>query len=250
MQNNKISFISSPKITKLKHGWFTRYGGVSSGDYESLNIKKGMEDPLENVQENIIRAASALKLKPSEMVFIRHNFRDNILVVDDKTSYGYHQNYDATITNRKDVWLGQGTADCGTVIISDSKNSFVALVHCSWHTTKLNILPKVISKIKLSYGVEQVDLTFSFGPMACWDCFEFGLEATWFFDQKYLKRVEGRLLYNIKQNNIDQLLTLGVDPKNIWDSGICTIESPDFFSYRRSKKQGRETGRLLSAVGL
>ena len=62
MQNNEISFISSPKITKLKHGWFMRYGGVSSGDYESLNIKKGMEDPLENVQENIIRAASALKL--------------------------------------------------------------------------------------------------------------------------------------------------------------------------------------------
>lgn len=247
---SKIEFVVSPLLTGIKHSWFKRYGGVSSGEFSSLNIKKSLGDPDVNVEDNLKRAAEFIKLKPAKMIFIRHNFKDNILIVDKNTNLGYHEDYDAVITNIEDIWLAQGTADCGTVIISDLKSSFAALVHCSWHTTKLKILQKVINKIKINYGIESKELIISFGPMACGKCFEFGSEAKNYFSDRYLNSANGKLFYDLKKDNINQLLEMGVEIDNIWDANICTMKSPDFFSYRRSKKQGKYSGRFLTAVGL
>lgn len=246
----EVQSIQASNLAKLKlsHGWFKKYGGASSGQFKSLNVKRGIGDSEENVQENLKRAAASLKLKADDMIFIRHNFKDNILIVDDAIKPGTYDNYDAVITNRKGVVLAQGTADCGTIIISDINSSFIALVHGSWHTTKLKIIKKVIEQVKLSYGIDPKDIIVGFGPMACGGCFEFGPEAKDLFSKKHLKLRDGKIFYDIKQDNIDQLVKSGVRSDNIWDSGICTIEDDEFFSYRKAKSRGGDTGRFLSLV--
>ena len=251
--HSKIKSIKSPLLLNLnlKHGFFQGYGGVSSGDFESLNVKKGMGDPEANIQENLKHAAESIKLNSGKIVFIRHSFEDNILVIDGESSGGDYDGYDAVMTNRKNTILGQGIADCGNLIVSDKNKTFVGLVHGSWHTTKLNIVSKFVSKALSIYKVKPENILISFGPMLCFECFEFGEEASDLFERRYLKSIEhGKYHFNNKQNIIDQLIKAGVDHHNIWDSNICTLESEDYFSYRRSKKQNRVSGRFLNLVSL
>jgi YfiH family protein len=248
----KLKFIPSPLFTKLniKHGFFQKYGGVSAGHFKSLNVKKGIGDSDENIKANLDLALSELKLSENRLFFIRHNFKDNILVVDDNMQPGDYQGCDAVITNRKDAVLAQGIADCANIMLSDKNKTFVGLIHGSWHTTKLNIVSKTIKAASELYGVKPADILVSFGPMLCFDCFEFGSEAPSLFENRYLKPKGGKYRFNNKQKIIDQLLASGVQKANIWDSETCTFESEDYFSYRKAKSRGLPTGRFLSLISL
>jgi YfiH family protein len=246
-----IKFIESPLLSKLnlRHGFFQRHGGASRGDFESLNVKTGIGDPDRNIENNLKLALAKLQLNLPSLIFIRHNFGDNILIVDDKTPKGYYNGYDAVIASSSNVVLGQGTADCGSIMISDKNKTFIGLIHGSWHTTKLNIISKFVANASSLYGVKPEDMLVFFGPMLCAKCFEFGDEAADLFDKKYLKSTKfGKCYFNNKQNMIDQLIESGLQPGNIWDSNICTLENEDYFSYRRSKKNGKPSGRFLSSI--
>jgi copper oxidase (laccase) domain-containing protein len=49
------------EMSFVKHGFFTRLGGVSEGLYTSLNCGQKTDDKLTNVRENRARAAAALE---------------------------------------------------------------------------------------------------------------------------------------------------------------------------------------------
>ena len=62
--------MSSPVLSGsagLRHGFFTRKGGVSVGHYDSLNCGFSTGDEREKVQENRGRAAGALGLPPDRL---------------------------------------------------------------------------------------------------------------------------------------------------------------------------------------
>lgn len=220
----------------INHGWFMRSGGVSEGSYASLNGKKGMADSDKNVDENRWRARAALLGEEKvSYAHIIHNFKTNILTAG---AAGEFQDFDASITVQKDTLLSQTTADCGTVIISDTQGSVVALVHGSWHTLKEKIICKTIAVLK-QYTSEE--LIAGIGPMACKNCYEFGSEAATLFDQKYLAEKDGKYLVDLKQMIYDQLAEMNVT--QIDDLDICTIEDDRFFSARRN---GAQSGRFLT----
>ena len=47
-------------VSGVKHGFFGRKGGVSSGIYESLNIGQGSDDEAQNIRDNRDRIRNAL----------------------------------------------------------------------------------------------------------------------------------------------------------------------------------------------
>ena len=66
-----VPVITSPLLASLpgvRHGFFTRQGGVSSGLYESLNVGVGSRDDPDAVQENRGLAAAAFGAKPEQLL--------------------------------------------------------------------------------------------------------------------------------------------------------------------------------------
>lgn len=237
-----VQYIQSKLLSAagVRHGWFLRHGGVSSGEYKSLNGKKGMADSDDNVEENRRRAVKKLTgNEHTPYAHIIHNFKTNILHA---TEAGEFQHYDASITTTKNLILSQTTADCGTVIIADTVASVIALVHGSWHTVSANIICDVVAKIKEH---TTHDLIAALGPMACEKCYEFGPEAVDIFDEQYLTHVNGKYLVHLRAIIKDQLASSGVS--RVDDIGICTIESLDFFSARRN---GAKSGRFITLATL
>ncbi|MEL7488592.1 MAG: laccase domain-containing protein, partial [Pseudomonadota bacterium] len=60
------SFLQSEALSNagVPHGFFSRRGGVSTGDYESLNTGPGSDDDPAHVAENRARCAGALGAAP------------------------------------------------------------------------------------------------------------------------------------------------------------------------------------------
>ncbi len=244
-----------------------RYGGVSEGLFESLNGKKGTGDLNSNVDENrrralaaVIPAEAGIQKEAAQLAHIIHQFKTNIL---EAKRAGVYEGFDASYTTSPDVILSQTTADCGSIIITDTKGSVVALVHGSWHTLRDKIICETIAKLKEHTANE---LVAGLGPMICKNCYEFGAEAKELFDPKYLsqldpvrhpvptsvipakagiQKTEVKHLVDLKQMIIDQLSESGIT--KIDDVNICTLEDKRFFSHRRS---GAKSGRMITLTSL
>lgn len=254
----QVQYLSSELLTKIgvTHGWFMRFGGVSSGAFESLNGKKGAGDSDLHVDENRALAAALLSDSQTMLAHIVHSFEANVLTAD---APGDFVGYDASITSRKGLLLSQTTADCGSVIIADTKGQVVSLVHGSWHTLRDKIICKTVAKLKEHTKSE---LIAGLGPMICQDCYEFGPEAITLFEPiyvrhsvmgnklaptKYAEGIKYATTYHVslKQMILDQLKESNVT--QIDDVAICTKEDERFFSHRRS---GARSGRFLTLASL
>ena len=62
-------FFSHAKLAcpGIRHGFFTRQGGVSTGLYDSLYCGPGSDDTRAEVSENRARVAAAMGLGPDQM---------------------------------------------------------------------------------------------------------------------------------------------------------------------------------------
>lgn len=252
---DKVQYVQSKLLTKagVQHGWFMRYGGVSTDLFESLNGKKGIGDSDENVDENRRRALAGLchpefnsesscskdscLRRSDNLAYIYHQFKTDILHAK---ANGEFNGYDASLTTENDLVLAQTTADCGTVIISDTSGTVLGLVHGSWHTLKDNIICKLVAEMK---SHTSLPLIAGLGPMICKNCYEFGPEAANLFDAKYLTSTNKKYLVDLRAMIIDQLLSRQIT--QIDDVNICTLEDERFFSHRRS---GAHSGRFLTLV--
>lgn len=230
----------------IKHGWFTRHGGVSSGKFASLNGKKDNGDLEENVTTNRQRALQALTQEGAEdyspryaVSHIIHSFETNVL---EATEPGEFTGYDAIFTLQPGIVLSQTTADCGTIVIAAKDGSAVSLVHGSWHTLRDKIICKTVAKLKEH---TESELIAGIGPMICHDCYEFGAEAANIFAEQYRIASGEKYHVDLKQMIIDQLNESGIS--EIEDVNICTKEDQRYFSHRRS---GAHSGRFLTLAAL
>jgi YfiH family protein len=239
---NNINFLQAELLSSsgIKHGWFMRYGGVSTGAYDSLNGKKGMEDSNENVVKNRNRAVSSLLQGSSkELTHIIHSFEDNILTTNNA---GEFNGYDASITISKGVILSQTTADCATVILASIDGTTIGLVHGSWHTLAKDIICKTVAKMRINSNSE---IIAGIGPMICRDCYEFGREAEKIFKSEYLQTFGSKFKVDLKKMVIDQLKVAGVSKMK--DVNVCTYEDDRFFSARR---RGSFSGRFITLASI
>lgn len=243
------AYLTSPKLAALgiKHGWFTRSGGVSLAEFASLNVKKGLGDPDEHVENNRRSALSVLGLSDQNLVYITHLHGDKVLIAD-RQMVGTDQPADAVLTDDPTLVLGQGTADCGTLILAASDRSVVGLIHASWRTLREGIIAKTFDLIQQKYAVEPDELIAAIGPAICRQCYEFGPEADELFDAKYVDKVAHNSRHvDLKAMMHDQLREGRV--RQVEDLHICTMEDPRFFSHRQ-REEPSQTGRFFTVVSL
>lgn len=276
-----IIFYTSPLFARLgiRHAFFTRFGGVSTGDFESLNVSTarinsaGLTDSPENVEENYRRGLAVLGIKPENACSAKqvHSATVRFAEYGDAgkgilASSGVLPDCDGVVA-RKNSPVHTAcvkTADCVPILMANLRTGDVCAVHAGWRGTVADIAS--VAANSLSNG-NPSDVAVAIGPCIGRCCYEIGDEVYARFSTLFrFKRqnydlttifsliptcsLGGSRHLDLARANAEILEMCGVLPENIDAAGICTCcfaenGTNPFFSHRAS---GGHSGTFLSAV--
>lgn len=264
-KQGSLTFYTIPLFTATNlvvHGFTTRFGGISSGDYGSLNLGLHVGDDQDAVLENRRRVCQALDVDFKNLVAGNQVHGDEIMVVTKEHLGRGHDsmeralpNVDALITNQVGVPLSSYYADCVPLFFLDPVNMVVGLAHAGWKGTVSSIAAKTVAKMNLEYGSKPADILAGIGPSIGACCYIVGnqvierLSSAFNFWHELVKNCgDDHWMLDLWETNRRVLLAAGLKDENIAVAGICTSCNSDFlFSHRAS---GGSAGRMASLIML
>jgi len=245
----------SIKNCSVKHGFFTRLGGLSKKKFKSLNCSISNDDNKKFVFKNRLIAMNKLNLGNKKLVLIKQTHSSKIVNIS-KTNLNKNLEADGMITSLKDIVLGVLTADCAPIFIYDNKKKFVCNLHSGWKGSLNNISKNAIEYLD-KHNIERDTLNAIIGPCLGANNYEVNknFEAKFLNkDIKYSKffRKKNRVksYFNLRGLINYQLKNLGI--KKIYNINRDTYSNKKlFFSHRRSTHKGiKTTGRLINLISL
>ena len=220
------------------HGFSTRNGGVSLAPYTSLNLG-GTEDLPEHIAENRRRALADLGIEMNQVSYLNQIHSNTVCqaIIGKQTG-------DALVTNKKNVAIAVGAADCYPVLFSDEKNGVIGAAHCGWKGTLTRIVKNTLHEM-IVLGAELAHVKVAIGQGISQKNYEVSEELIQQFKTSHFPDYcwNGRYL-NLLEANRFVALECGIKPDHIWAMNRCTTES-DFFSYRRD---AGKTGRMWAVI--
>ncbi len=230
---NNISYIEFLRNKKCIVGVSTRLGGVSTGNYASLNLGLNTGDNPENVQEN--RQQFFNTIAPNcEIAYLTQTHSNIVRYVDEHFKNGIEG--DALFTCTPNILLSITTADCGAVVLHDRNFTIVAAIHCGWRGLHSHIIEKTI--LEMSAFVNPQNLSAYIGPSIAQKNYEVGEEFFDYFPAEYIASENGQYFFNINQYIVNSLHSANVG--KVINTELDTFsETKYFFSYRRYSETGR-----------
>lgn len=239
----------------IRHGFFTRIGGVSSGIYGSLNIGTGSEDDQDLVRENRRRVAAWMKVEPQNLVTV-HQVHSPDAVVVREPFRSERPKADAVVTDRPGIAVAASTADCGPVLFADPHAGVVGAAHAGWKGALGGVLESTVAAME-SLGARRDNIVAVLGPSISQANYEVGPEFVARFtaadpgNARYFAPSgrPGHALFDLNLYTVDRLGRAGVRAGQL---GRCTYAEEDlFYSYRRTTHRGEaDYGRQISAIVL
>jgi YfiH family protein len=244
------------ELSGIRHGFFTRAGGVSEGRYASLNCGLGSGDEREAVLENRRRAAAALGARAERLVTLFQIHSPEVMQVDRPWPATERPRADALVTATPGVVLGVLTADCAPVLFADPKARVVGAAHAGWKGAIGGVTEATLDAME-RLGADRRNIRAAVGPAIGAKSYEVGPE----FPQPFLAQdpanaaffepgAGDRQLFDLKAYVARRLTLAGVGDV-VLDEADTAADAQRFFSYRRTTKAGdSDYGRLLSAIVL
>ena len=226
-----------------------RHNGVSHPPFHSLNLSYGVGDSVSSVTAN--RSHFKTLLAVNQLLSAKQVHGDSLFIGGEALHGDLEvEGYDALLTDQVGIGLMIQQADCQAVTLFDPAHPAIAAIHCGWKGSALNILGKTVQAMIAHYGSQPATLQASISPSLGPCCAEFIHHAK--------ELPPSFLAFQRKENYFDfwqiskmQLTQAGLDGNNIRIAGQCTSCSTDFFSYRRSCRQGDgKTGRCATGIAL
>jgi hypothetical protein len=230
-----------------KHLFTTRIGGISSGEYASMNLSLKRYSSKEDIYKNFKIICDAGGFSYKDMVFSDQVHGDvvrKVTVNDRGKNFGESdiEGIDALMTNEKGIPLVTFYADCTPLFFLDPVKKVIALAHAGWKGTVLNIGLKTVKAMEKEYGSSPEDILAAIGPSIYKCCYEVGDDVAGKFKEtiaeweKVLeKKPDGKWMLDLQEANYIELINCGIPDKNITVSRMCTHCSDEFYSYRRDK---------------
>ena len=242
------------KFKNIKHCFFSRKGGFSSGIYKSLNCGRGSNDKKRNINKNLGRVSKKMNVKKNHLILM-HQTHSNKVIEVKKNNYKNRKIFsDAMITKVKGLALGVVTADCVPILLYDVKNDIIGCIHAGWRGAFSEIIKKTIIKIQKINSNSKIYA--SVGP--CIGKKNYEVDQIFFKkfiskskkNKKYFSNKDKfKKLFNLRKYVADRLLELDIIVDHV---NYDTFEEKNkFFSYRRSKIYNQsDYGRCISAISL
>ena len=239
------------------HGFFGRRGGVSTGDFESLNAGAFSGDAATSVAANRALCARTLGVPPERLLTVRQIHSPRVVIVEHPFGAEGPPEADALVTNRPGLAIGALAADCIPVLFLDPGAQVVGAAHAGWRGALAGALEATIDALTTLGGRPEAIIA-AIGPCLRRPNFQVGLDLLEAFTAKYPEadqffhpdpRADKRRL-DLAGFAAARMAARGVT--RIVDSQVCTLADPAaYFSYRAQRAAGREGyGRNLSAICL
>ena len=156
---------------------------------------------------------------------------------------------DAVMTSTPGVVCGIMTADCLPVLLADRLGRVVGAAHAGWRGLLQGVLEALVAQMLAQTPSRASDLSAWLGPAIGPAAFEVGDDVRTAFLEgmpdafgMFQARGQGKWLADLPGLACRRLNNLGIH--SVTQSGLCTYQSDDFYSYRREKV----TGRMASLV--
>ncbi|MDE2488551.1 MAG: peptidoglycan editing factor PgeF [Alphaproteobacteria bacterium] len=238
----------------VRHGFFTRQGGVSTGIYESLNVGVGSKDAPEAVAENRRRVAAHFGAEALVTAYQVHSA--TALVADGPWPVGPPQ-ADAVVSATAGVLCAALAADCAPILIADPEARVVAAAHAGWRGALGGVVEATVRRME-GLGASRKWLRAAVGPCIGPASYEVGLEFRAEFvraDPAFGRFFEAgasddKRMFDLPAFVISRLEAAGVTQCEWLGRDTCADEAW-FFSNRRAFRRGEpDYGRLVSAIML
>ena len=254
-----LSPLSSPLLAAvpgIRHAFFTREGGVSTGIYASLNVGRGSKDEADDVAENRRRAAAWFEAEPGALLTAYQIHSATVLVADhpwgDERPEG-----DGVLTAETGLVCGALAADCAQVLLADPEARVVAAVHAGWRGALGGVVESAIDGM-IEEGAEPARIVAAVGPCIGPQSYEVGEEFLAAFtgkDAAYAAffrpgAAPDKRMFDLPAFVLSRLTASGVG-RCEWIGRDTYGDEALFYSNRRAVHRGEgDYGRLLSAIAL
>ena len=252
-----LTSASLAALPGVRHGFFTREGGVSAGPYASLNCGLGSGDDLDRVAENRTRALARLGLPGDRLATAYQVHSNRAALAEAPWPVSKRPRVDALVTRTAGLALGVLTADCAPVLLADRDAGVVAATHAGWRGAHDGVLEATLAAMQ-RLGARAAATLVAVGPAIEQPSYEVGPEfPAPFLDQDpanddFFEAAPraGHFLFDLKGYVVRRLVRAGVGQVDSLAVDTCADDAR-FFSYRRACLNGEQAyGRLLSAISL
>ena len=238
----------------IKHGFFSKNGGISTGIYDSLNCAPSSDDKLENVIENRWRSLIMLGLEKTTLYGLQQIHSTKVFTITNKTKEDFPQG-DGMVTNQPGISLSVLGADCAPVLFADENAGVIGAAHAGWKGAVTGMVEAMVEKM-CDLGAERKNIQACIGPTIHQDSYEVRQDFikelnhfSAFNTEQFLQEREGHFYFNLPAYLLEQCKRSDIRAESL---GLDTyVLADEFFSYRRNTHQGiKEYGRQISVIGL
>ena len=258
-RKNQIVYLRSDVIPAF-HAFSTRFGGVSKGEFASMNFGAGRGDSIDAVRENYRIWCGLFGVELGKCCVTQQVHEASVKIVTSDDIYTTMEyvpyNADGIVTAEKNLPIFCFTADCVPVLLWDADGRAIGAVHCGWKSSVKDILKNAVDAME-SLGAKREKIRVALGPSIGKCCFETDRDVPDAIE-KYLSgetdgiwvlREDGKYLVDLRLANKKRLLQLGIKEENIDVSDECTVCSHDkYWSARYCAKNNLKRGSLSSGI--
>ncbi|MFO7759572.1 MAG: peptidoglycan editing factor PgeF [Roseovarius sp.] len=249
-----LEILTSDSLAPLRHGFFTRRGGASSGVFSGLNCGTGSSDQSEIVMINRARVAEAMEVAPENLVSVNQVHSADVVHVT--APLPDRPRADAMVTATPGLALGVLTADCQPVLFADARARVIGAAHAGWRGALDGVLEATVAAME-DLGAARDDITAVIGPSISQAAYEVGPEFIEDFIAEdpdnarfFANGRDGRYQFDLPGFGLHRLRCAGVGQAE-WTRHCTYEDAARFYSYRRATHAGEaDYGRLVSAIRL
>ncbi|HEY0224536.1 MAG TPA: peptidoglycan editing factor PgeF [Pseudolabrys sp.] len=248
---------SLARLARIRHGFFTRAGGVSQGIYASLNGGIGSNDNPAKVAENRARMAAALGVAPDRLLSLYQIHSPEVVVAEAPWRSDDRPRADAIVTRTPALAIGVSTADCGPLLFADSEAGVIGAAHAGWRGAFTGVIDATVAAME-KLGAARARIAVALGPTISQPNYEVGPEFVERFasadaaNARFFKDASraGHALFDLNGYIAVRVEQAGI--VEFEDLGLCTYAEADrFYSFRRSTHRNEpDYGRHVNAIAL
>jgi YfiH family protein len=244
-------------LGQIRHGFFTRAGGVSRDEFASLNCGYSGGDKVALIERNRALAMAGLGVAAGSLRTVRQVHGSDVVVALEPWPGRPREAADALVSDRPDITLGVLGADCAPVLLADPAAGVIGAAHAGWRGALAGVIEATVQAM-VGLGAVPDRIRAAVGPCIAQASYEVGPELLARFTEEdpgcadLFAPVAGsdRLLLDLKGYALSRLARAGIEARDALPADTHADEA-QFFSARRSRRKGEERfGLLLSAITL
>ena len=221
----------------MNYSFTNRTGGLSNGAFASLNFGLHVGDDPVTVRAN----RESLKTRLGPVQFMAQEHGNRVALIEDVIDSD--PVVDSLVTGIPGINLAVQVADCIPLLLSSDQA--VAAVHVGRRGLVNGI---AVRSIELMRDLGATSISAIIGPAICGKCYEVSeeifTEVVAIHPEAAARRSDGSFALDLPRALAAVLHQekVSITVEGISQKSICTLEDPQYFSYRRDGVTGRQIG--------